>query len=49
MEYLIVTIERRHFETQTINLSGEELSLLEENGTYSLGELTLGRRISAGF
>jgi len=48
-EYLTVTIERRHFETQTINLSGEELSLLAENSTYSLGELTLERRISTGF
>jgi Na+/H+ antiporter NhaD/arsenite permease-like protein len=48
-EYLTVTIDRRHFEMQTISLGAEELSLLEENGTYSLGELMLEQRISAGF
>jgi len=46
---LVVTIERHHFQTQTVSLEDEELSLLEETGAYRMGELTLERRISAGF
>ncbi len=46
---LSIAIRRHHFEPYTLSLSVEELSLLEETGTYRLGELTLKRRISAGF
>jgi hypothetical protein len=46
---LIISIERHHFETQTIRLGAEELDQLEETGAYTMGELRLERRISAGF
>jgi len=46
---LTVTIERRHFHPREITLNAEELRLLRENGTYSLGDLTLERKITAGF
>jgi Na+/H+ antiporter NhaD/arsenite permease-like protein len=46
---LIISIERHHFETQTIRLGAEELVQLEETGAYTMGELRLERRISAGF
>jgi Na+/H+ antiporter NhaD/arsenite permease-like protein len=46
---LTITIERHHFETQTVSLNIQELSLLEETGVYRVDELALERRISAGF
>ncbi len=48
-ESLTIGIERHHFKTQSRSLGPEELSLLEKTGTYRMGELTLERRISAGF
>ena len=46
---VIITIDHHHFQRQTVSLSTEQLDALNETGTYSLGELTLERRITAGF
>lgn len=46
---LIITIEHHQFEAQAVSLGTEELRQLRDNGTYSLGDLTLERRITAGF
>ncbi len=46
---LTITIERHHFEAQTLGLGAKELGLLEQAGTYRIADLTLERRISAGF
>jgi len=46
---LRVSVERYHFQLHTVTLDSEELALLGENGTFTVGEWTLARKISAGF
>jgi Na+/H+ antiporter NhaD/arsenite permease-like protein len=46
---LTITIERHHFEAQSVSLSTQELSRLEKTGVHRVDELALERRISAGF
>jgi Na+/H+ antiporter NhaD/arsenite permease-like protein len=48
-EGLVIIIERFHFEAQALSLGDEERDVLAETGGYSIGELTLERRISAAF
>jgi len=48
-ESLAVTINRPHFKTHILNLGPAEFAILEEEGIYSVGELTLPRRITPGF
>jgi len=48
-ESLTVSIERPHFETQVFNLGPAQFAVLEEEGFYGVGELTLQRKITAGF
>ena len=44
-----VTIERHHFQPQAIRLVADQLELMVQGGSYNVGELTMERRISAGF
>ena len=44
-----VTIERPHFQPQAIHLEADQLELMVRSGSYNVGELTMERRISAGF
>lgn len=46
---LTITIERHHFQPQSHRLGIEELGQLQQAQTYTLGELTLERRISVAF
>ncbi len=46
---LHIKIERAHFETQIFTLEKEDLDTLAQERIYRLGEITLERRISAGF
>lgn len=46
---LTVTIERPHFEIESIVIDPTELAELLVTGTLGLGEITLQRRITAGF
>ena len=48
-EDLTVSIARPHFKSRVHRLGAAELSELEETGTYRTDELTLERKISAGF
>jgi Na+/H+ antiporter NhaD/arsenite permease-like protein len=48
-ESLLITIERHHFQSRELELGPEELSRLTGGGNYRLGDLTLERRITAGF
>jgi Na+/H+ antiporter NhaD/arsenite permease-like protein len=48
-ESLTVSIERPHFTTQVLNLGPTEFTILEAEGVYSAGELTLPRKITPGF
>ena len=48
-EDLAVTIARPHFKSQVHRLGAAELSELEETGIFRTDELTLERKISAGF
>ena len=46
---LHIEITRSHFNTQTVTLGREALDELGSQGVYSLGTITLERRISASF
>jgi Na+/H+ antiporter NhaD/arsenite permease-like protein len=48
-ENLVISIERHHFETQSLSLNAEDLRQLKETGIYRVGELTLVRKINASF
>jgi Na+/H+ antiporter NhaD/arsenite permease-like protein len=46
---LNITIERPHFESEVLHLGSVELGVLEEESIYSVGELILERKVTAGF
>ena len=46
---LTLTVERPHFETQVLDVGPVELDILEQEGFYTVGDLTLQRKITAGF
>jgi Na+/H+ antiporter NhaD/arsenite permease-like protein len=46
---LLVTIDHPHFTTRTVGMSKNELEGLYDDGIYRVGDLTLDRRIGAGF
>jgi len=49
LEELHIIVEHPHFHPQTINLQSSELSALNEDDIYQIDDVTLERRISAGF
>lgn len=46
---LAVVVERPHFETQTLELSTNDLAELRVTGTFGFGEIRLQRQVTAGF
>jgi Na+/H+ antiporter NhaD/arsenite permease-like protein len=46
---LTINIARHHFQTQIITLNAQEMSRLQNTGSFRVGEITLDRKITAGF
>ncbi len=46
---LQVTIDRPHFDSESMTLGSEDVATLVEDGIYGLGDLTLQRKITVGF
>ncbi len=44
-----LVIERPHFQTQALALDTAVLTKLQQSGTYNVGAITMGRKITAGF
>ncbi len=49
LEELHIVVEHPHFDSHTISLQSSELRSLNENDIYQIEDVTLERRISAGF
>jgi Na+/H+ antiporter NhaD/arsenite permease-like protein len=49
LDELHIVIEHPHFQTLTVKIQGAQLSTLNENDIYQVDDVTLERRISAGF
>ena len=49
LEELHIIVEHPHFHSQTIKLQSSQLSTLNEDDIYLIDDVTLERRISAGF
>jgi Na+/H+ antiporter NhaD/arsenite permease-like protein len=46
---LTISLVRHHFQTQTITLNTQDMSELQNSGSFRVGEVTLERKITAGF